>query len=61
VSAPQNQDFLREDFQDYGGDVVVGSDAVGEGLEAVEEVIEGFGGRLGLALGPEFGQAISMP
>ena len=36
----------------------MGSGAVGENLESVEEVFEGLGGGLGLAFGPEFGEAV---
>src|SRR5271167_4282185 len=56
--APISLHVSGEDFQDDRGDVVVRRGAVGEGLEAVEEVIEGFGGGLGRALRPEFGHTI---
>ena len=43
---------LGQDFQDYGGNVVVGRSAIGEIKEAVEDVFQGFGCGLGLAFGP---------
>jgi len=49
---------LSQDFQDDGGDVVVGSGSVGKSLEAGEEVFEGLRSGLGLTFGPEFGEAI---
>jgi hypothetical protein len=46
---------LGEHFQDYCGYIVVWKGTVGKGMEAVEEMIQRFGGGLGLALSPEFG------
>jgi len=48
---------LRQDFQDNRGDVVMRRSAFGKVGEAVEQVIQGFGGGLELALRPEFGHA----
>jgi predicted SpoU family rRNA methylase len=52
------KDLLAQDFEDYGSDVVVRGNAVGKIDEAVEEVIQGFGGGFGMALSPEFCHAI---
>jgi hypothetical protein len=48
---------LGEDFQNYGGDVVMGSGAVGKSQQSAEEVIQRLGGRLGVTLGPELKHA----